>query len=396
MGSTQVFLHFRYKLLRMYTKHSIDVAIVGSGIMGLAMAYIAAKAGRNVTVFEKNDRAVGATIRNFGMIWPIGQPKGFLLERALRSREIWKKLASEAGFWTTENGSLSLAYREDEWRVLEEFVEMIHDAPYECELITPEKVSEISPCANIQGLRGALWSKTEMIVDPREVPGRISDYLAEKFGVKFYYATAVTHIESGLLFANQQQWSYNQAYVCCGADLEVLFPDYFRNSGVTKCKLQMLRTVPQPAKWRMGPSISGGLTLTHYAAFAGCVSLKALKARIDEESPWFSQWGIHVMMSQNGLGELITGDSHEYGWVHDPFLQEEINQYIMDYLMKMVKVPKMEISGRWYGIYSKIPGKSELVLQPEENVWVVTGLSGAGMTLSWGLAEELYRERVLS
>ena len=37
-----------------------DVAIVGAGILGLAHAYVAAKAGKSVVVLEKSPRAAGA------------------------------------------------------------------------------------------------------------------------------------------------------------------------------------------------------------------------------------------------------------------------------------------------------------------------------------------------
>jgi hypothetical protein len=67
-------------------------------------------------------------------------------------------------------------------------------------------------------------------------------------------------------------------------------------------------------------------SLTHYAAFADCPSLPALKQRFNTELPFAVDWHIHVMMSQNGLGELILGDSHEYGLTFDPFDRADINQ----------------------------------------------------------------------
>jgi glycine/D-amino acid oxidase-like deaminating enzyme len=94
------------------------------------------------------------------------------------------------------------------------------------------------------------------------------------------------------------------------------------------------------------------------------------------------------MMSQNGLGELIIGDSHEYGMTLDPFDRNFINEYVLDYLQGFAKVPNLEIAETWHGIYAKLPGKTEFIAHPQPGVTIVNGLSGAGMTLSFGLAEE--------
>src|SRR5215831_10336481 len=97
--------------------------VIGAGIVGLAMARSLAERNYAVTVFERNEKAVGASIRNFGMIWPVGQPNGKLYERALRSKSIWKQVCDEAGLWYSEVGSLHLAYNALEWEVMQEFAE---------------------------------------------------------------------------------------------------------------------------------------------------------------------------------------------------------------------------------------------------------------------------------
>src|SRR5437870_824187 len=97
-------------------------AIVGAGIVGLAHAYHLARRGRRVVVMERGERASGASVRNFGMLWPIGQPPGEMHRLALRSREIWRAVLADAGLWHEETGSLHLAYRADEEAVLKEFI----------------------------------------------------------------------------------------------------------------------------------------------------------------------------------------------------------------------------------------------------------------------------------
>lgn len=364
-----------------------DVLIVGAGIVGLAHALAAAKRGLKVVVFERNPHAVGASIRNFGMIWPIGQPRGELGDRALKSREIWIEVAAKANIYLEQSGSLHLAYRQDEIAVLEEFVQT--NGSDLTKLLTPAEVTEKSPAAITEGLLGALWSATEMTVDPREAIRKLPGYLSEAYGVEFKFGTVVTEIANSRVIAGNQQWTGNHIFVCSGADFETLYPDLYTTCGLTKVKLQMMRTVSQPDRWRLGPSLCGGLTLTHYLAFADCPSLTALKERIATETPHFPQWGIHVMMSQNGSGELILGDSHEYGLNPDPFDRAEINQYVLDYLKGFAKVPSFEIAETWHGVYAKLPGQVDLIAHSEKNVTIVNALGGAGMTLSFGLADQI-------
>jgi FAD dependent oxidoreductase TIGR03364 len=373
----------------MTSTHATEIAIVGAGIVGLAHALAAARRGHRVTVFERSERAVGASIRNFGMVWPIGQPPGHLRERAMRSRQIWLEMADKGGFFRDPVGSLHLAYHPDELAVIEEFVEIAKPAGYAVQLLTADEVAEKSPAAVTEGLLGALWSETEVIVDAREAIATLPKVLESAFNVDCRFSSTVTAINHPCLRVNGETWSANHIFVCSGADFETLYPDIYQHSGIIKSKLQMMRTSPQPNHYRIGPALCGGLTLTHYAAFADCPSLSALKQRIQKELPFAVDWHIHVMMSQNGLGELVLGDSHEYAMTFDPFDRADINQFVLDYLRGFARVPDLDIAATWHGIYAKLPGKTEFIAHPERGVTIVNGLSGAGMTLSFGLGEEV-------
>jgi glycine/D-amino acid oxidase-like deaminating enzyme len=118
--------------------------------------------------------------------------------------------------------------------------------------------------------------------------------------------------------------------------------------------------------------------------------LPELKQYFEEQFPAHLDWGIHVMVSQNNQGELTIGDSHEYGLNPDPFDKEFINRMILDYLSSFARFKDDTILETWHGIYPKLTnGETELVISPEPGIWIVNGLGGAGMTLSFGLAEEL-------
>ena len=177
-----------------------------------------------------------------------------------------------------------------------------------------------------------------------------------------------------------------------GDDFHTLFPELFVDAGLTRCKLQMLRTVAQPERWSLGPSLAFGLTFRHYPTFDACKSLDALRARVARETPEFDQWGIHVMASENSARQITIGDSHEYGLHVGIFDRAEVNELILNYARKYLKVPDLSIAETWHGVYAKHPTKPFLRLTPAEGVRVVTVTSGIGMTLSFGLAEQTHRE----
>lgn len=361
--------------------------VVGAGIVGLAMARALAIRGYRVSVFEKNGAQTGASVRNFGMIWPIGQPAGELFDRAMVSRSIWKQLCAEADIWHSETGSLHLAYHPDELAVMEEYVQMGR-SDKKATVITARQAGELSPAVRTHGLLGALWSETEMIVDARVAVRNIAGYLSEKYQVEFHFNVAVSGVAYPKVYAGKRSWAADEIYVCSGSDFETLYPEIFADLPITRCKLQMMRFAAPTADFSLGPSLCGGLTLTHYKSFGGTPTLPALRSRYQKERSELLRWGIHVMISQNGNGELTVGDSHEYGLVHDPFNREFINRLILEYLGEFVAIPNMERVENWVGEYARMTdGRTELIVSPEEGVTIINALGGAGMTLSFGLTE---------
>jgi len=363
--------------------HTADIAIVGAGILGLAHAYALARRGRSVAVFERTPQAAGASVRNFGMIWPIGQPAGRMHAMALRSRDLWVEVLTEAGLPYFPTGSLHLVYRADEAAVAREFCQVAPHLGYSCEWLNPPEVLARSKAVRPAGLLGAIWSPEEITVDPRVTLARLPAYLAERFGVRFHWNAAIHSIDLSM---------FGASIVCTGHDFETLYPEMFRNSGVTRCKLQMMRTRPQPEEWQLGPALAAGLTLRFYESFQVCRTLPPLKERIAAETPEYDRWGIHVLVSQTAGRELTIGDSHEYGAAVDPFDRAEIDRLILHYARGFLQAPDMQIAQHWHGVYAKHPEQPYVSLSPAPNVRVVTATGGSGMTLSFGLAEETVKE----
>ena len=369
--------------------------VIGAGIAGLAMSRALGARGYSVRLLERNGKASGASVRNFGMIWPVGQPEGPAYEAAMRSRGIWQQVCEDAGVWYEASGSLHLAHREDEWSVLNELQESYGRRGLR--LLDPGEVKLASLNAtpqDLQGnpLKGGLFSPTEMIVDPREAIAKIPGYLIEKYGANIHWSEpvhAITERAQGLSVSTASaNYEADEVYVCSGPDFETLFPAEFRDAPLTRCKLQMMRLSAQPQ--RMGPALCGALSLGHYASFRAAASLEQLKERFASEYPEHVKWGIHVMVSQNQAGEFTVGDSHEYGMTPDPFDKAHLNQLILGYLGNFARFSSANVTETWNGIYPKLTnGEAYLLLKPAPGVTIVNGFGGAGMTLAFGVCDGL-------
>jgi FAD dependent oxidoreductase TIGR03364 len=363
--------------------------VIGAGIVGLATARALAIKGYIVEVYERNLKASGASVRNFGMIWPIGQPAGKQYERAIRSRNIWKETGDAADLWYDPVGSLHLAYHSDEWQVLQELFETFTAEGRNVKILNKEQILKTSAIAKGDNCMGALFSSEEVIVDPREAIARIPEYFHETLNIRFNWGKTITAVKTGHIQIGSQSIQADRIFICSGADFETLYPEQFAQYPLTKCKLQMMRLV-QEGSPRIGPAVCGGLSLIHYASFKAAPSLGFLRKRFEDEMSDFLQWGIHVMVSQNKSGELTVGDSHEYGLAPDPFDRKFINDLILKYLQGFAYLNKPELVETWNGVYGKLTkGGTDLFFSPEPEVYIINAIGGAGMTLSFGLAEEL-------
>ena len=124
-------------------------------------------------------------------------------------------------------------------------------------------------------------------------------------------------------------------------------------------------------------------------------SLPAYKARVAREMPEYERWAIHTLVSQTTDGALTLGDSHEYGLAIDVFNKEEIDELIMRNVRTFLRAPKLTIAERWHGVYAKHPERAHVSIDAADGVRIVTATGGSGMTLSFGLAEQMLREMAL-
>lgn len=366
--------------------------VIGAGIVGLAMAYALARRGRRVTVFDTTRTPEGASVRNFGTLWPIGQPAGPRRRLALESLAIWRDVLDAAGCWWAPCGSLHLAYHDDELQLISEFAAAASTEQFACRVIAPAEAIRCQPRIQSDGLLGALASPHEMQVNSRQALSRIPEWLTHRWGVTFETGARVTACGGGVIRAGGRSWPVEHAWLAPGDDVWTLYPEAFAASGVKRCKLQMMRTAP--VSWLLGPILAAGLTLTHYESFAACPSFRSLRARVERDWPDHIAHGVHVLVAQHDERHLILGDSHQYDDEISPFDRPDIDDLVLRYLATFLETGPLRIVERWHGTYLKHPREPYRVWDPEAGVTAVTALGGHGMTMSFGLAEQVVRQRL--
>jgi FAD dependent oxidoreductase TIGR03364 len=235
-------------------------------------------------------------------------------------------------------------------------------------------------------------------VNPRSAIDAIAQWLSDRYGVRLLLGVNVSAVQGEnenaarprVVDASGAAQDFDRVVVCGGVDVPLLFPREFQAAGLRICKLQMLRTVSQAGGWRIGPHLASGLTLRHYHSFDFCPSHAALRQRIAAETPELDQFGIHVMASQTDDNAIILGDSHEYDREIEIFDKSVIDDLILRELRRIICLPDWTIAERWHGLYAKHPSLPIVEIDAAPRVHLCTGTGGAGMTMSFGLAEQAW------
>lgn len=361
------------------TEHC-DLAVVGAGIVGLACALEAAQRGLRVVLCERDDRAAGATVRNFGHAFVTAQD-GAAFAAGLIARERWLELAPRAGFWAAATGTVLVARHADELSVCEE---LAGDPAREAQVLTREQVVQRVPIAG-DGVAGGLWCPLDVRIDQRAAPAALARLAAREHGVRVRFATAVHAVEGTTLRTSAGVVEADGVIVCPGDDLDALFANVFASAGVGRVRLQML-TVAATGGPPIEPALVTGLSLLRYAGFANCPSIGAVRERLQRERPELLAAGIHLIVTQRPNGDLTLGDTHDYARTPAPFGDERLDELVLGEAAGLLGAERLRVLERWQGVYPHAPGRDFLIATPHEGVRVVAVTSGIGMTIALGLA----------
>jgi FAD dependent oxidoreductase TIGR03364 len=362
---------------------TFDVAIVGAGIVGLAHAYAAATRGKRVIVIDRDPRANGASIRNFGFITVTGQERGESWSLARRTRDIWAEIAPRAGIALEQKGLIVTLRRPESVAVAEAFMHT-EMGEFCTHLGAAEFIDRYSDIAAPDTL-GALVSPHEVRVESRTALPKLAAWLATEHSVTFMAETAVYAVAPPRLETSRGALRAAAAIVCPGDDFVTLFADRIAAYRPRKCRLSMLR-LASPG-FRLPAAVMSDLSLVRYAGYAALPQADALRRRLDAEQGAHLAHGVHLIVVQSADGSLVVGDSHHYADLPDPFAPAEAEACILDEFARATGLPPPPVTERWVGTYPVADGRNYFIDAPSDAVRLVMVTSGTGASTGFGIAE---------
>ncbi len=369
-----------------------DLLIVGAGVVGLAHAVEAVERGLTVTVLDRDERAVGASVRNFGHGCLTAQT-GDTLAYAARGRGTWLRLGAAAGFGVAECGTVVVARSAEERAALDELAGTRGD---DVTLLDPAQVAERVPVAR-DGLHGGAFLPRDVRVEQRRAAGAIAAWLGGRPGAAVHFGCPVHGVETGsadgpvVVRTGRGEFRASRVVLCVGHDLDRLVPGVADDACLQRCVLQMLQVRPR-TPITVGPAVLTGSSMLRYPALSGTAGAAALRERWRTERPELLDAGVNHMLTQLPGGDLVVGDTHHYDRTPEPWTDETLDDLLLAETRALLGTG-VDVVRRWRGVYADAPG--EFLIRPvAPATTAVTVTSGIGMTTAFGLAPAVL-DRVL-
>jgi len=364
---------------------TFDLAVIGGGVIGLAHAYTAARAGMRVAVIEKDPCANGASIRNFGFVTVTGQERGDSWTLARRTRDVWAEIAPQAGVRIEQRGLYLTARSAEAVAVIEAF--LATEMGEGCDLLRPDTFRRAAGGLGGPDLMGALYSPHDLRVESRTAIPALAAWLAEAFGVTFFNQTVAFEATPPKIRTSRGVVEAGAVVVCPGDDFVTLYPERIAAYGLRKCRLSMVK-LADPGL-RLPGALMSDLSLTRYRGYSALPPARALEARLRAEQPSHFKNGVHLIVAQGADGGLIVGDSHHYDDLPGPFAPAEAERDILDEYARATGRAPPPVLERWTGVYAVADERTYLIDTPEPGVRLVIVTSGTGASTGFGIAERV-------
>ena len=184
----------------MTKKNHTEVAIIGGGIVGCAIAYYVAKSGIDCMLIEKNDIASGTSSRCDGNITIVDKDPGFDSLMSWKSQELTIDLSHELDlpFEYRALGSLLVCENDREMQAAKEWVDIQTAAGLKFKLLDREDLRQESPYF-ADDIPGGLECETDSLINPYLFCYSLIDK-AKQYGLKLQTQAEVINITKNDVF----------------------------------------------------------------------------------------------------------------------------------------------------------------------------------------------------
>ena len=179
----------------------MNVAVVGAGIIGCAIAHELASRGARVSVFDRRGVARGASWASAGVLapWIEAHERGPLLEMCARSLEMYDAFVervradSGAAFEYERRGTVEVAFSERQFRALQQAAQSLSVAGVRADLLDAAGARGLEPALSSRVV-GAIHVHAHGFV---EMPGFVEaiGLAARMRGASFHAPADITKIE---------------------------------------------------------------------------------------------------------------------------------------------------------------------------------------------------------
>lgn len=213
-----------------------EFAIIGGGLVGMAIAWGLVRQGRRVTVFDEGDVAFRAARGNFGLVWVQG--KGVRLPDYARwtrlSASLWPDFAGEleeetgVSLQLSKPGGLELFLDEQELDTYEANLQSLRGAlggDYPFERLNGLALRELLPAAG-PDLVGAICGPEDLHCNPLYLLRALAHAFVQRGGQIENGATvrSLTPDSGGFILDNGRQCMADRVVLCAGLGNTALAP----------------------------------------------------------------------------------------------------------------------------------------------------------------------------
>jgi|Deesub1362A_J573_1020465.scaffolds.fasta_scaffold00172_32 sarcosine oxidase subunit beta len=345
----------------------MNVVVIGGGVVGLSVAYNLARAGAEVTVFERKYPLYGASGRNSGGITPLLSNES-LIKLAARSIELYDHIQSEVdfNFLFRKDGYIKVAQNDEDLSVLEREMRLQKAAGVDVREIDPFEIRSIVPAFNPESVIGGVIGEGGVIFPWPVIWGLVKG--CKNLGVEIRVEAEV----NGILIGDGEVEGVK-------VNDEVVRADYIVNAA---------------GAWSNQFSNLAGIKSENRVIKEEICVIESLKPFID---PYLLNVSNGVYLSQSARGEVVGGVLGRETGVDNALGVKNLNtKSSLEFLFRYAKgavemIPRLRglsVLRQWAGVYDTGQDGFPVVGESQIRGFIqANGMGRLGMTIGPAVGE---------